>query len=462
MATPTAWVTDTAGDRSRVASLRDGLAGAGVVTTTTAEDDVPGVVLVDSDGAGDVVTDIADHGRRQVVVVVDDHRRDDQRVWDLLRRGAADVVPWAQATPARVAARLERWQVVDEVLASPQVRAQLVGDSPAWRRSLRSVVELAKFSAAPILLTGETGTGKELAARLVHHVCATRPQEGMVVVDCTTVVPTLSGDEFFGHERGAYTGATAARDGAFAAADGGTLLLDEVGELPVTIQAELLRVIQEGTYKRLGSNTWRRTTFRLVSATNRSLLSEEQAGRFRRDLYYRLAAGTVALPPLRERRDDVVPLFRHFLGELMDGPAPELDSAVADMLTARDYPGNVRDLSQLAHRVHTRYVGPGPVSPGDVPPEDWPATAARPAVISLPDTGDDDRPEVAFEHAARAALASGLDYRQIRDLASDAAIDVAVADAGGNVTHAAGRLGVTGRALQLRRAARGREAGPQV
>src|SRR5262249_21636201 len=160
---------------------------------------------------------------------------------------------------------------------------------------------------------------------------------------CTTVVPTLSGTEFFGHERGAFTGAVAARDGAFAAADGGTLLLDEIGELPATLQAELLRVVQEGTYKRLGNNTWRTTSFRWVSPPNADLWAEQDTGQFRRALYYRLAAVTVQLPPLRDRMEDVVPLFRYFLADITGSPAPELDPVVASILTARDYPGNVRD-----------------------------------------------------------------------------------------------------------------------
>ena len=136
----------------------------------------------------------------------------------------------------------------------------------------------------------------------------------LIVVDCTTIVPTLSGSEFFGHERGAFTGAMSAREGAFAAADRGTLFLDEVGELPMTMQAELLRVIQEGTYKRVGADRWRTTRFRLVCATNRNLEAELAAGRFRLDLFHRLAANLVRLPPLRERRRRCSAALRAFPG----------------------------------------------------------------------------------------------------------------------------------------------------
>lgn len=140
--------------------------------------------------------------------------------------------------------------------------------------ALRRIVEVACFTTSPLLLEGESGTGKELVARLFHHLDPREGKRDLIVVDCTTIVPTLSGSEFFGHERGAFTGAMSAREGAFAAADRGTLFLDEIGELPLTMQAELLRVIQEGTYKWVGADHWRKTSFRLVCATNRDLEAE--------------------------------------------------------------------------------------------------------------------------------------------------------------------------------------------
>src|SRR5262249_5035658 len=139
----------------------------------------------------------------------------------------------------------------------------------------------------------------------------------------------LSGSEFFGHERGAFTGAVSQRDGAFALADGGTLFLDEVGELPLPLQAQLLRVVQERTYKRVGGNTWHRTNFRLVCATNRDLLAQVGRGEFRADLYYRIASFVCKLPPLRQRLDDVIPLAEYFLRQMYpNGEPPQLDDAV--------------------------------------------------------------------------------------------------------------------------------------
>lgn len=176
--------------------------------------------------------------------------------WQLLQAGASDVLAWKELEePVRaLAARLQRWVSVEELLASPLVRQNLVGNSRVWLSVLRDVVEVARWSDASLLLTGETGTGKELVARLVHALDGRSEKGDLVLLDCSTIVPALSGSEFFGHERGAFTGAVTARKGAFALASRGTLFLDEVGELPVRLQAELLRVIQEGTYKPVGGD----------------------------------------------------------------------------------------------------------------------------------------------------------------------------------------------------------------
>src|SRR4051794_37467453 len=280
--------------------------------------------------------------------------------WDVLHAGAADVfaLEGAAATASAIAARFRRWGAVDALLEAPVVTRNLVGENPRWRTFLRRVVEIARFSTSPVLIRGESGTGKELVARLIHVLDPRADKRELIILDCSTVVPELSGSEFFGHERGAYTGASAARDGAFALADGGTLFLDEVGELPLRLQAELLRVVQEGTYKRVGGNTWQRTRFRLVCATHRDLEQQMQAGRFRRDFYYRIAAWTCRLPSLRERRDDVPALVRHFLRHCFQGrTVPPLEAAVAELFVARDYPGNVRDLRHLVECIAWRHVG---------------------------------------------------------------------------------------------------------
>lgn len=240
---------------------------------------------------------------------------DGAQAWQLLHAGASDLLTWSSApgVAERIKARFARWQAVDALMQSAAVMDRLVGVTAAWRATLRQVIEIARFTSAFVLLTGESGTGKELLARLVHQLDSNAAESELVVVDCTAIVPELSGSEFFGHERGAFTGAVAMRDGAFAAADGGVLFLDEVGELPMPLQAQLLRVIQEGTYKRVGGNVWRHAAFRLVSATNKNLIDAIADGCFRNDLYYRIASWVVRVPSLQERREDILPLARHFL-----------------------------------------------------------------------------------------------------------------------------------------------------
>jgi transcriptional regulator with GAF, ATPase, and Fis domain len=368
--------------------------------------------------------------------------------WELLDAGASDVISWDSCDDPihAITTRLQRWREVDELIASEAVQGHLVGAGPRWIALLRQIVEVARFTSASVLVMGESGTGKELVARLIHRLDG-RPGKGkLIVLDCTTVVPSLSGSEFFGHEKGAFTGAAVPRDGAFALADGGTLFLDEVGELPPSLQAELLRVIQEGMYKRVGSNTWRTTNFRLVSATNRDLVAEQKAGRFRLDLYYRIAAWQFRLPPLRERRDDIELLALDFLSRSRaNGAAPEFEPAVRAFLLAREYPGNVRDLRQLVERMSQRHVGNGPVTVGDIPYEDRPVRGAR----------NDPAPwhAGAFDESVCAAVARGVSLKEITRAAADTAVSAALADSNGNVAMAAKSLGVTTRALQLRRAA---------
>lgn len=364
--------------------------------------------------------------------------------WDLLHAGASDVMQLGDArlTARAIEARFRRWAAVDTLVESSLVQSNLVGDRKVWRTFLSRVVEVAKFSALPILIRGESGTGKELVARLIHTLDARPGKKELVVLDCTTVVPELSGSEFFGHERGSYTGAVGARDGAFALADGGTLFLDEVGELPMRLQAELLRVVQEGTYKRLGGNTWQRTRFRFVCATHRDLEQQMNAGRFRRDFYYRIAAWTCHLPPLRDRRGDIPLLVRHFLRQFFDGhEPPPLDPPVAELLLTREYPGNVRELRHLVERIAFRHVGDGPVTLYDVPEEERPASGER-----------SFRAGDAFEQAASTALHCGMGLKEIANAAADASVRLALQLEEGNVGRAAERLGITDRGLQKRRA----------
>lgn len=324
------------------------------------------------------------------------------------------------------------------------VQQNLCDASPARRRVLREVVEVACFTAGNVLITGESGTGKELTARLIHTLDRRAGKGQLVVLDCTTVMPELAGSEFFGHERGAFTGATGPRDGAFALANGGTLFLDEVGELPASMQPQLLRVIQERSFKRLGGSQWSSTQFRLVCATHRNLQAGVADGAFRGDLYHRIAGCRLRLPPLRERHDDILLLARGFLAEARPGrEPPPFQEPVRDYLLGRGYPGNVRELRQLMFRIAGRHLGDGPITVGDLPDDERPAGTEAP---------EPDWRGPGFDDVIRRALCLGVGLKDISTHAAEAAIRIAVGEEGGNLQRAARRLGVTDRALQLRRA----------
>jgi len=406
------------------------------------------IVLFDelSPGLYDCLHD-ASHGgaERLLAIALPESATNPIEFWRLLQWGASDAFLWdSMPNPAsQIAARLERWQTVDMLVDSPLVKNNLIGNSPLWKRIMRQIVEVAKFTAASVLILGESGTGKELVARLIHTLHALPNTRELVILDCTTIVPGLSGSEFFGHERGAFTGAAGPREGAFALANGGSLFLDEVGELPLVLQAQLLRVIQERMYKRVGGNQWHRTEFRLLCATNRDLAQEIEHGKFRSDLYYRIAAWVFRLPPLRDRPEDILPLTRHFLTELSSAEdPPEIEEPVRDYLLKRTYRGNVRELRQLVARIHARHVGSGPITAGDIPEDERPTDR-----VAATDWRDST-----FDQVIRRAVTLGAGLKDLSQYATDTAIRIAVSEEEGNLQRAARKLGVSDRALQMRRA----------
>jgi len=369
-------------------------------------------------------------------------------VWRLLHAGAADVVEWSDDEDAnQIVAKVNRYREVESAVMEAVANEQMAGVSPAWRELVRRVVEAGRFSSAPVLLTGESGTGKEHLARLVHSAVSRkltgpeRPQ--LITVDCTTIVPELSGSELFGHEKGAFTGAHAVREGAFALANHGTLFLDEVGELSLSLQAQLLRAIQEKTYKRVGGNIWLRTDFRLVCATNRDLPELVRSGYFRLDLYHRIAGWVFRTLRIEERREDILPLTRYFLSAIFPGEEIEINPAVCEYLMNRAYPGNIRELRQLIERIAHRHAGSGPITVGDIPEDDRPAEGA--VLLAWPDQK--------LERTIADAIALGASLKEISSATTATAIRIAVQSERGNLQRAAKRLGVTDRALQMRRAA---------
>jgi transcriptional regulator with GAF, ATPase, and Fis domain len=228
---------------------------------------------------------------------------------------------------------------------------EIVGASPPLRTVLSHVSKVAPTDST-VLITGETGTGKELIARAIHDR-SPRRNRALVTVNCASVPRELFESEFFGHVRGAFTGALRDRTGRFQLADKGTIFLDEVSEIPLELQGKLLRVLQERQVERVGEDQLRPIDARVIAATNRDLQDEVEAGRFRCDLYYRLCVFPIELPPLRERREDIGLLAAHFLelaARRLSCPEARLTDHALELLLAYDWPGNVRELHNVIER----------------------------------------------------------------------------------------------------------------
>lgn len=234
-------------------------------------------------------------------------------------------------------------------VAQGQPAAQgLIGRSASFQRMLELVARVGP-SQASVLLLGESGTGKELVAQAIHEA-SPRAANALVVVDCASLPETLFESELFGHERGAFTGANTSKPGLVEAASGGTLFLDEVGDIPLPMQVKLLRLLESGTYRRVGSTDLRRTDVRVVSATHRDLKAMVTDGRFREDLYYRLSTFPIALPPLRERAEDIPMLAVALLARVAPQRRLALSAGALALLQRHTFPGNVRELRNVLER----------------------------------------------------------------------------------------------------------------
>ncbi|RMF81522.1 MAG: sigma-54-dependent Fis family transcriptional regulator, partial [Planctomycetota bacterium] len=228
----------------------------------------------------------------------------------------------------------------------------LIGESPAMRPVLEKIQRVAQ-SSATVLVTGESGTGKELIARAIH-AASDRKDQPMLCVNCAALSPTLLESELFGHEKGAFTGADRTRKGRFELADGGTLLLDEISEMDLGLQAKLLRVLQEREFERVGSSVTRRVDVRVIATTNRDLRDWSAKAKFREDLFYRLSVLPIEVPALRDRSEDVPLLLDHFVGRISERdrrPRPQFSPETIAALTSYNWPGNVRELQNLCERV---------------------------------------------------------------------------------------------------------------
>ncbi len=307
-----------------------------------------------------------------------------------------------------------------------ETRHILVGQSPRTRQVLHLIQKLGKCRW-PALLLGETGTGKEVVARAIHNISAQGP---FVTIDCSSMVGPLMESELFGHVKGAFTGAASAKIGLIESANGGTALFDEIGELPLDLQAKLLRVLQEKEFRPVGSVTTRRSDFRIIAETNRDLAKEVEKGTFRRDLYFRLNVINIRLAPLRERREDIPALINHFLARV--GGNYTITAEAMEVLLSYDWPGNVRELENCIQ--HMVAINSGPLlhvadlpsnlqnfilqkksqyltAAAAAPPQAAPAqTLAAPAPPPVPDPVAGPSGVIPLAELERRAILNALEY----------------------------------------------------
>ena len=351
---------------------------------------------------------------------------------------AEDVVTWLRMIADHMAAAITTARAFEEIgqlqnrleqeneYLRDEVRAardfgEIIGESSAIARVLDQV-ELVAPTNTSVLILGESGVGKELIARAIHSR-SKRAEHPLITVNCASIPRDLFESEFFGHIQGAFTGAVRDRAGRFELADGGTLFLDEVGEIPLEMQGKLLRVLQEGTWERIGEEQTRTADVRLVAATNRNLEAEVAAGRFRQDLYYRLSVFPIEVAPLRQRKEDIPPLALHFLrlhSERLGLPVPVLRKRHIERLQQYDWPGNIRELQNVVERAVIRSrVGPLQF---DLPLTEETlengAAAGSPADVSpaqlrmaggMPQVADDDLPELLTDAEVRQFERSNLE-----------------------------------------------------
>ena len=321
-------------------------------------------------------------------------------------------------------------------------RPPLVGQSPAMRAIYEMVARVAD-SPSTVLITGESGTGKELIAKALHRG-SSRRDKPLIKVNCAAIPKDLVESELFGYERGAFTGAVGSKPGRFELADGGTLFLDEIGEVPVEMQVKLLRALQESEFERVGGIKTLRVDVRLIAATNRDLKALIADGRFREDLFYRLAVVPIALPPLRERREDIPLLVRHFiekydqrLGKRVEG----IEDEALQLLCGYAWPGNIRELENLMER--SVLFADGTLIQANALPDSLRERGPQPPV-----------PIAAMGPLGAIAAPSGASMKEIvRQAQAELERELitrALEETGGNVTRAAKRLQISRKSLQVK------------
>ncbi|WP_141588839.1 MULTISPECIES: sigma-54 dependent transcriptional regulator [unclassified Myxococcus] len=426
---------------------------------TVAENGEQGLAEFHKNGADIVVTDLVmpKVGGMEVlgtirtanpdvpVIIITAHGTVDSAV-DAIKAGAFDYItkPFDQAELSSVVAKAAKTNESARRSVRPDVkaRAAIIGDSSTIQEVYKIIDKVAD-TPSTVLITGESGTGKELIATALHGA-SSRRDKPFIKINCAAIPHTLLESELFGYERGAFTGAVTSKPGRFELADEGTLFLDEIGEIPVEMQVKLLRAIQEGEFERVGGIKTTRVDVRLVAATNRDLQAEIEAGRFRKDLYYRLAVVPISLPALRERRSDIPMLARHFvekynrrLNKKIEGIA---DDAMA-LLQGYAWPGNIRELENLIERVLLFADGPL-ITARDLPEPVRQGTSVHASANLASAVASIDVPtgEVGLKDIVRMKAAE-LE----RDL-----IVKKLEETGGNVTRAARLLQISRKSLQTK------------
>ena len=303
---------------------------------------------------------------------------------------------------------------------------ELLGDCPAMRE-IHELIGRAGMADVSVLVTGESGTGKELAAQAIHRA-SRRSTAPFVTIDCTAIPESLFESVLFGHAKGAFTGAIADQPGLLKGASGGTVFLDEIGELPLPSQSKLLRLIQHSTFTPVGQSHSITLDVRFVAATNRDLVDEVRRGRFRRDLYYRLAVVPIILPPLRNRGDDLIILIHHFLNQVQTGTKTrqlQFSAEAIDRLKAYSWPGNIRELRNVIERVVALSQGPL------IGPDDLPASISAGTVPNA-------HSKLTTSSSSRGQILSDADRLYLEEL---------LRNSGGNISHAAAQAGMSRQGL---------------
>ena len=371
-------------DRGHMAVAADTV-GEGLRYLNESDFDVALLDLMLPDGSGiDILRKIADDELAMEAIVLTGYATVTTAI-EAMKLGAYDYV----TKPARMdeietlvvkaaeKARLRRENVSLRVRLQHQERVEgLITEDPALKDILTTVERVAPADL-PVLIQGESGTGKELIARAIHRL-SPRATHPFVAINCAAVPENILESELFGHEKGAFTGAQVRKPGLFEVADRGVIFLDEVGEIPASVQVKLLRAIETREFFRVGGTRPVQSDLRIVSATNRNLKNEMQTGGFREDLYYRLNGVTVKLPPLRDRKGDIALLARHFLDRL--APQKKLTREAVEALQSYTWPGNVRELQMVLQRaalLATKNTLDAPDLPLDVRDEKWQAAAVR-------------------------------------------------------------------------------------